>query len=427
MTAVPLIDPSSRLAPSPAQRYGDVRGASTRLAAPLSIEDCSAQSMPDASPVKWHLAHTTWFFETFVLVPHCAGYPVFDAAYDYLFNSYYDSIGARHPRPQRGLLSRPALGDVLAYRRHVDSAMSRWLLDGSMPPAVLALAELGLHHERQHQELMLTDVKHLLSHNPTGPAYRLDLAEPEPAAASAGHSALRYIEFAESLVEIGTDAEAGFSFDNEQPGHRHWQSAFALADRPVSNAEFRAFVEDGGYRQPAHWLSEGYAQVRAGDWQRPLYWDEALRQHFTLAGWRPIDEDAPVCHLSFYEADAYARWAGARLPTEQEWEAAAATVAVEGNFVERDLFRPVAAGGSGLRQLFGDVWEWTGSAYRPYPGFRISDGAVGEYNGKFMINQMVLRGGSCVSAADHLRASYRNFFPPEARWQFAGVRLARDL
>jgi ergothioneine biosynthesis protein EgtB len=411
-----------------AQRFAGVRSDSTRLAAPLSIEDCLAQSMPDASPVKWHLAHTTWFFETFLLKAHRAGYQEFDSAYGYLFNSYYDTLGARHPRPQRGLLTRPSLGDVLAYRRHVDAAMGRWLVSEEIESAIAELIELGLHHERQHQELLLTDVKHLLSLNPLRPAYRADLAVRATVAATP----LRYVEFAEGLVEIGARDPATFSFDNEQPRHRHWLDAFALAERPVSNDEFRAFIEGGGYRRPELWLSEGFAQVQAQGWQRPLYWSDDLRSAFTLGGQRPIDDAAPVCHISFYEADAYARWAGARLPTEQEWELAAAAVQVDGNFVEQDLLEPQAMDAAGpgqppIKRLFGDVWEWTGSAYRPYPGFRISDGAVGEYNGKFMINQMVLRGGSCASAADHLRASYRNFFPPDARWQFAGLRLARDL
>ncbi len=383
--------------------------------------------MPDASPVKWHLAHTTWFFETFLLKSFVKDYAEFDPAYGYLFNSYYDTLGARHPRVQRGLLTRPAMGDVLAYRRHVDAALLRRLDDGKVDKEALALIELGLHHERQHQELLLTDVKHLLSLNPLQPAYRTDLA----ALPQVTTMPLRFVDFDEGRVEIGIDSGNSFSFDNEQPRHRHWQMPFALAERPVSNAEFRAFIEDGGYRRPMLWLSEGFAQVQAQAWQRPLYWSEDLRSSFTLGGLQPLDDAAPVCHVSFYEADAYARWAGARLPTEQEWEAAASAHPVMGNFVEADALQPQAVACSHaapppLQQLFGDVWEWTGSAYRPYPGFRASEGAVGEYNGKFMINQMVLRGGSCATAADHVRASYRNFFPPDARWQFAGLRLARD-
>jgi ergothioneine biosynthesis protein EgtB len=405
-----------------AQRFAQLRADSARLAAPLSVEDCLAQSMPDASPVKWHLAHTTWFFETFLLKPFRPRYTEFDPAFGYLFNSYYDSLGARHPRPQRGLLTRPAFGEVLAYRRHVDGAIGDWLAGTAVDPAVAALIELGLHHERQHQELLLTDVKHLLSLNPLQPAYRADLA---PSCGGSG-APLRFVDFAEGRVEIGSDGSTEFAFDNEQPRHRHWLMPFALAERPVSNAEYRAFIEDGAYRRPELWLSEGFALARSQGWQRPLYWAEDLRSSFTLGGQRPIEDAAPVCHISFHEADAYARWAGARLPTEQEWEAAAAALPVAGNFLEQDLLQPQASSGEGLRQLFGDVWEWTGSAYRPYPGFQLSDGAVGEYNGKFMINQMVLRGGSCASAADHLRASYRNFFPPDTRWQFAGLRLARD-
>lgn len=422
MSALPKIAGSTAPPSTLALDFARIRADSTRLAAPLSLEDCAAQSMPDASPVKWHLAHTTWFFETFLLKAFRQGYAEFDPAYGYLFNSYYDTVGARHPRPQRGLLTRPALNEVLAYRRHVDAAMGRWLVGDEIEPAAVALIELGLHHERQHQELLLTDLKHLLSLNPLQPAYRLDLAAPPPTALQPLH----FIEYEAGLVEIGADGSA-FAFDNEQPRHRHWRTAVALADRPVANAEYRAFVEDGGYRRPELWLADGFAAAQAQGWQRPLYWSDDLRNAFTLGGTRALDDAAPVCHVSFYEADAYARWAGARLPTEPEWEAVAAEMPVAGNFVDSDVLHPAAAPGRSLRQLFGDVWEWTGSAYRPYPGFAIAAGAVGEYNGKFMVNQMVLRGGSCVSAADHVRASYRNFFAPDARWQFAGLRLARDL
>ena len=412
-------------APQPgslAARYLDVRAATRALAAPLSAEDCALQSMPDASPVKWHLAHVTWFFETFVLTEHLAGYAAFDPAFRVLFNSYYNGVGDKHPRPERGLLSRPDLRTVLAYRAHVDTAMSR-LLAAPLSDAVASLVELGLQHEQQHQELILTDVKHLLSRNPLRPAYhpRWPLAPVRP-------QPLAWHAFAGGLVTHGHDGE-GFAFDNESPAHPVFVAPFALASRPVTHGEFAAFIEDGGYRRPELWLAMGWDTVQARGWQAPLYWERRgdTWRTFTLHGMADIDPHTPVCHVSFFEADAYARWAGARLPTEFEWEHAARTAEVAGNFAESGALHPLPASAQaeGPGQLFGDVWEWTRSDYAPYPGFAPAAGAVGEYNGKFMCAQYVLRGGSCATPRSHVRATYRNFFPPDARWQFSGIRLAR--
>jgi len=416
--------PAREAQPTLASRFRAVRDATMELAAPLSAEDCAIQSMPDASPVKWHLGHTSWFFETFVLEPHLAGYRVFDAAFRVLFNSYYNAVGARHPRPQRGLISRPSLADIHAYRAHVDAATSTLLGDLVAASRLRQLLELGIQHEQQHQELILTDVKHLLSCNPQRPAYAPTRAAGDGAAAPP----LEWIDFEPGLFEIGHDG-VGFAFDNETPRHRQYLEAFALASRPVSNDEYAAFVGDGGYRRPELWLSEGWDWVQANKIEAPLYWeDEGGWQQFTLHGMLPLEGDAPVCHVSLFEADAYARWGGARLPTEAEWEVAAAGVPVAGHFVESGALRPRPAGGTPvpLAQLFGDVWQWTQSAYAPYPGFRPAAGAIGEYNGKFMCNQYVLRGGSCATPRSHIRATYRNFFPPAARWQFSGFRLARD-
>jgi ergothioneine biosynthesis protein EgtB len=411
-----------------AARFAAVRAQTLALAAPLAPEDCALQSMPDASPVKWHLAHTTWFFETFVLGEHAPGYTAFDPAFRVLFNSYYQGVGDRHPRSERGLISRPDLATVLAYRAHVDAAMTRLL--ASLPAGALAdLVVLGLHHEQQHQELVLTDVKHLLSRNPARPAYRarwpLTRVRPQPCTWRA---------FEGGLVTHG-HAGAGFAFDNELPAHRVFVAPFALASRPVTHGEFAAFVADGGYRRADLWLSAGWDTVQARGWEAPLYWERAgagplAWRTFTLYGMADIEPNTPVCHLSFFEADAYARWAGARLPTEFEWELAAAQQKVAGNFVESGALHPLPAADGPLTpapaQMFGDVWEWTRSDYGPYPGFRTAPGAVGEYNGKFMCGQYVLRGGSCATPQSHIRPTYRNFFPPDARWQFSGVRLARD-
>ncbi len=371
--------------------------------------------------MKWHLAHTSWFFETFVLVPGLPGYAPFDPAYRQLFNSYYVGVGERPPRPQRGLLSRPSLEEVWRYRRHVDHGVAR-LLERGPAPQLLALTELGLHHEQQHQELILTDLKHHFSCNPLLPAYRPAPAVPLTASARP----LCFVSFEGGLVDMGHEGP-GFGFDNESPRHRVWLEPFQLGERLVTEGEYLAFIEDGGYRRPALWLSEGWDACQQRQWQAPLYWrrEGGAWQRYTLHGLQPVEPSAPVCHLSYYEADAYARWAGARLPTEAEWEHAARSAAhAPGTWLDDARFHPAPAA-PGLSQLFGDCWEWTASAYLPYPGYRPPEGAVGEYNGKFMVNQMVLRGGSCATPRNHVRASYRNFFPAGARWQFSGVRLAR--
>ncbi|MBC7804075.1 MAG: ergothioneine biosynthesis protein EgtB [Candidatus Parcubacteria bacterium] len=381
-----------------AQRYDAVRSATAALAEGLSAEDCALQSMPDASPVKWHLAHTTWYFETFVLEQAAARHEPFHPAFRYLFNSYYNALGEQFSRPHRGLLSRPGLDEIRRYRAHVDERMRSLLAGKPLAVQTLAIVELGLNHEQQHQELILTDVKHLLSLNPLAPAYREGSA-----AAAMASTPLAFVRHEAGDVEIGHDG-IGFAFDNEQPRHRQYVAPFQLADHPVNNAEYLAFVEDGGYRRPEFWLSEGWAMVQAQRWTKPLYWQETSGawQEFTLQGLQPLVPTRAACHLSHFEADAYAHWADARLPTEFEWEVAAGTL------------------------KHGEVWEWTSSSYGPYPGYRPVPGAVGEYNGKFMSNQYVLRGGSSATPASHLRRSYRNFFPSYARWQFSGIRLARD-
>jgi ergothioneine biosynthesis protein EgtB len=421
-------------APSPtfADRYRDVRRRTEALCEPLEDEDYVLQSMPDASPAKWHLAHTSWFFETFVLAARPDHRPI-DERYNFLFNSYYNAVGERIPRPRRGLLSRPTVSEVYRYRAEVDGRMFE-LLDGperALRP-LAKIVELGLHHEQQHQELILTDIKHAFGSNPLRPSYR------EGHALAPGRPAppLRWVAYPERLRRIGHDGD-GFAFDNEGPSHWVYLGSFRLASRLVTCGEYLDFIADGGYDRPEHWLSDGWAARQAHGWTAPLYWEEdgASRILFTLDGLRPLDPAAPVCHLSYYEADAFARWAGARLPTEAEWELAASEVPVAGNFVEDDHLHPVAtpsvdaadpASPNIPSQLFGDVWEWTSSPYTPYPGFRPADGALGEYNGKFMCNQLVLRGGSCASPGSHLRPSYRNFFPPDARWQFSGLRLTMD-
>jgi ergothioneine biosynthesis protein EgtB len=408
------------------ERYSSIRRTTHDLAAPLSAEDCAIQSMPDASPVKWHLAHTTWFFEIFVLAPHRPGYRLFEPAYRALFNSYYNAVGGRHPRPERGMLSRPGLEEVFAYRRHVDEAMLALCADESLPAEVRELIELGLHHEQQHQELILTDLKHLFSRNPLKPAYRKQWPLTSIRARERG-----WICVDAGLHEIG-HAGPGFSFDNETPRHRVWLDAFRIASHPVTHGDFIEFIDGGGYRRPELWLSAGWDAVTAHGWHAPQYWErrDGCWHSFTLHGDVPVDPLAPICHVSFFEAEAFARWAGARLPTEAEWEVAARDASLAGNFLESGALHPLAlreapADGT-LAQAFGDVWEWTRSDYGPYPGFRPAAGAVGEYNGKFMCGQYVLRGGSCVTPSGHIRATYRNFFPPEARWQFSGLRLARD-
>ncbi len=406
-----------------AARYRRVREASLALTAHLSAEDQLAQSMPDASPTKWHLAHTTWFFETFLLAPRLEGYKPFNPSFAYLFNSYYEALGPRQPRPQRGLLTRPSLDEVRAYRAHVDDGMARLLRQDAS--GVAELLELGLAHEEQHQELILMDILHLFAQSPLKPAYA-----PAPALPVGADPGLaRPVDFAGGLVEIGHSG-ASFAFDNEGPRHKVYLHPYRLADRLVTNSEWMAFMADGGYARPELWLSEGWATVQAEGWTAPLYWEESPSgwRAMTLQGLRAIAPHAPVTHISFYEADAYATWAGARLPTEAEWEHAARDLPTLGNFMGSGQFGPAAtsAGASGLRQMYGDTWEWTRSAYSPYPGFQPAGGAVGEYNGKFMSGQMVLRGGCCVTPRGHARLTYRNFFQPQQRWMFSGLRLAWD-
>jgi ergothioneine biosynthesis protein EgtB len=398
--------------------FQSVRDCTVRLAEPLTPEDQMVQSMPDASPTKWHLAHTTWFFETFVLGPFCPEHRPRNPALAELYNSYYEAVGPRVSRSDRGFLSRPSLAEVRAYRRQVDDAVLAALATDQLSDQARALVTLGLAHEQQHQELLLTDIKHAFFRNPLRPAYRRAqsgdaLALPPP---------MTFVPFAEGVVSIGHEGP-GFAFDNEGPRHRVYQQPFALANRLVTCGEYLAFMDDGGYRRPEFWLSDGWDTVRAQAWDAPLYWtrSDGGWSHHTLTGTRPVDPAAPVCHVSYYEADAYARWSDARLPTEAEWERAAAPRPVRGNFLDSGRLHP--AGGD---HLFGDVWQWTGSPYVPYPGYRPPPGALGEYNGKFMSSQMVLRGGSCLSPGDHLRASYRNFFGPAARWQMSGIRVARD-
>jgi len=400
---IPIVEwdsmkPALQSTPDLACAYTQIRAYTESLAAPLSAEDCLLQSMPDTSPVKWHLAHTSWFFETVILAKR-PGYQPFDERFSYLFNSYYDALGPRHPRPRRGLLSRPALDEIYAYRSHVDRAM----LDACTDETLRGPIALGLHHEQQHQELIVTDIKHAFYCNPLLPAYRRRSTEPRTT------EPLQFVSVPGGVSLIGHDG-FGFAFDNEMPRHQVLLSPFRIASRPVTNAEFKAFIADGGYHRPEFWLSDGWIKVQEENWQAPLYWfnddDRSAAENgyvFTLSGVRPLDPHAPVEHVSFYEAAAYANWAGARLPTEFEWERA------------ESLF------------AHGEVWEWTRSAYDPYPGFKPFEGVAAEYNGKFMVGQIVLRGGSSVSPAGHLRSTYRNFFPPQARWQFSGIRLAKDV
>jgi ergothioneine biosynthesis protein EgtB len=407
------------------QAYLAVRQQTERLAGGLSAEDQNLQSMPGASPVKWHRAHTSWFFETFVLEPQLPGYRAYHPQFAYLYNSYYNGIGEQYPRAQRGLVSRPDAAEVGRYRNHVDEAMLALLdrIDPDQCRRLAALIMLGINHEQQHQELIVTDLKHAFSHNPLGPAWT---ALPD---SSAGTPALEWVEHSPGLSEIGSHPEY-FCYDNETPRHRVWLEAFALANRPVSCGEYLAFIEDRGYQRPELWLADGWDWVRRQAISAPLYWslDDGQWSHYTLGGQRDLDPNEPVCHLSFYEAAAYAEWAEARLPTEAEWEHAASAVPVTGHFADQGRLHPQGAdGGDGLRQLYGDVWEWTASSYAPYPGFKAAAGAVGEYNGKFMANQVVLRGGSCATPAGHIRPGYRNFFYPQDRWQFSGLRLARSL
>jgi ergothioneine biosynthesis protein EgtB len=407
-----------------AERYRTVRTATEQLCTPLHTEDYVVSSMPDVSPTKWHLAHTSWFFETFALAPFAEHYRPLNPKYAFLFNSYYVQAGERHCRAQRGLVTRPTVAEVYEYRAHVDAQLQPLLAqvdDDPQHPAREVL-ELGLHHEQQHQELLLTDIKHVFWSNPMRPAYRADRrvsSVPAPQGWTRVDGGVR---------DIGYEGSA-FHFDNEGPRHRVFVQPSALAHRLTTNGEYLEFIADGGYRRPELWLSRGWATVREHDWRAPLYWESVngAWHEFTLAGTGPLDPHAPVTHVSYFEADAYARWAGKRLPTEAEWEVVARTQPLAGRFVDAGVLHPHSDGASGLQQLFGDVWQWTQSAYLAYPGYRASAGALGEYNGKWMSDQWVLRGASCATPASHARVTYRNFFPSDARWQFTGIRLAHDV
>lgn len=411
-------------ADTPERGYAEVRRQTESLCVPLAIEDYVIQSSPDASPVKWHLAHTTWFFETFLLQPFFPGYRPFHARFGYLFNSYYETVGSFFPRLQRGTLSRPTVQEIYGYRKHVDVHMAELLArpDSRGGAEIDSRTELGIHHEQQHQELLLTDIKNAFGTNPLRPVYLQ-----HSGARNLRARPREWLAFKAGMRGIGHGAK-GFAFDNESPRHRVYLGEFEIASTPVSNGEYLEFIEAGGYRQPELWLSEGWKTVGERGWEAPLYWEriDSAWQHYTLSGMRSVDESEPVCHVSFYEADAFARWAGARLPTEQEWETAAGVFNIEGNFFDSGRLHPAAAAEDHRScQFFGDIWEWTRSAYEPYPGYRPDAGSLGEYNGKFMCNQLVLRGGSCASPASHIRPTYRNFFYAPDRWQFTGIRLAR--
>ena len=400
------------------ERYRDIRNTTLQITSPFSAEDLMLQSMPDASPAKWHLAHTTWFFETFILSPNLPGYKSFDPRFKQLFNSYYKQLGSHPYRGARGLMSRPSLDEVRSYREHVDAAMLRYLEMADENTS--GLIEVGLNHEQQHQELILTDIKHALWSMPLRPErvdgpFAVKNAEP-----------LQWIEFQGGIYKIGYEG-SGFSFDNESPRHEVLLTPFKLASRLVTNAEYLEFMNDGGYRRSELWLSDGWDTFSAQGWKSPFYWEDRDGRWFDFSydGMREVDPAAPVCHVSYYEADAFAHWSNARLPREDEWEVAAQQCSTQGTFLESGKLRPQPASGKGLQQMFGDLWEWTASPYVAYPGFTPAPGAIGEYNGKFMCNQFVLRGGSCATPESHIRASYRNFFPPHVRWQFMGIRLAK--
>ncbi|MGV6816807.1 MAG: ergothioneine biosynthesis protein EgtB [Thiotrichales bacterium] len=405
--------------------YRQVRADSERICAPLYIEDYGIQTVPEVSPPKWHLAHVSWFFETFILKVFQPAYQEFHPAFGYLFNSYYQQVGKMHPRAERGLIARPTVAEVMSYREAIDEAMSSLIL--SAPSAQWAEISrrliIGLNHEQQHQELLLTDIKHIFAYNPLRPAYRKDLKSGRNQ-----RSVLSYIGFEAGLKSIGYDGDS-FAYDNESPRHQVFLNDYSLANRLVTNGEYQEFIEDQGYQRPEFWLADGWFQLNRLQWKAPLYWEQGdgQWQRMTLGGLRPLETHAPVSHISYYEADAYARWAGQRLPTEAEWENAASSIERKGNFRSHDILEPQSATeGAGLLQMFGDCWEWTSSAYSAYPGYRADEGALGEYNGKFMANQFVLRGGSCVTPDDHIRSTYRNFFYPHERWQFKGLRLAQD-
>ena len=411
------------------EQYQRVRRFTEQLCEPLVTEDYVIQSMPDVSPTKWHLAHVSWFFETFLLFPAVPDYQSLHPQYAYLFNSYYNSLGERHCRPKRGLISRPTVQETYVYRRYVDEHVLKLLgtLDEHRLAKLVPIFTLGLHHEQQHQELIVTDIKHVLSCNPLHPVYRAQAPVHVQSVPP-----VEWVAFPEGISWIGHEGE-GFAFDNEEPRHRQFVQPFQLASRLVTNGDYLEFMEDGGYDDPLLWLSEGWATVRAEEWKAPLYWEQRDGRWWmmTLSGWREVNKAEPVCHVSYFEADAYARWADARLPTEAEWEAAAQAVPVAGNFVESGLYHPTPLTTPTpplqLAQMYGDVWEWTQSSYAPYPNFKPGPGAVGEYNGKFMCNQYVLRGGSCATSLSHIRPTYRNFFPANAQWQFMGIRLARGV
>lgn len=404
-------------------RVRAVRDLSLDLVRDLSDADATVQAMADTSPAKWHLAHTTWFFEEFVLAPNLTDYRRYDQRFAYLFNSYYEAVGARHPRPKRGLVTRPSLDEVRGFRAHVDAALETALAGDALAPGALGLVELGLHHEQQHQELLLADILYLFSESPIRPAFRPEL----PPAPEGPTPAAGWVGFDGGLKEIGFEGP-GFSYDCEGPRHKVWLEPYRLSTRLVSNADWLAFMGDGGYREPSLWVADGWTTVATEGWNAPLYWIETADgwQQMTLAGLKPLDLQAPVAHVSWFEADAFARWAGARLPTEAEWEIAVGDRPHTGNLLETGMLRPLAAREEGLTQMYGDVWEWTASPFTPYRGFKAAPGAVGEYNGKFMCGQFVLRGGSCATPPGHIRPTYRNFFYPHQRWQFTGLRLAAD-
>lgn len=416
---------SAATQPDPASRFQSIRQVSLDIVAPLLPEDFILQSMRDVSPPKWHLAHTSWFFETLILRGGLKDYKIFHPQYNYLFNSYYKGIGDHHPRAQRGLLFRPPLSEIIKYRNHVDEGMEKMFAQPSLVKKFHFLLELGLQHEQQHQELLLTDIKHIFSKNPLRPVYKKrSIAPPESI------PPLQWLTYPEGLVEIGYDGK-GFSFDNEGPRHRTFLESYSLASRLITNGEYLEFMEDGGYQNPLLWLSDGWDWVSEEKALAPLYWEKRDPQWWTfgLSGMQPVRPEEPVFHVNYYEADAFARWSGKRLPTEAEWENAAEPVPLKGNFFNNHRLHPQPAPTASNpmpQQLFGDVWEWTGSPYSPYPRFRPSPGAIAEYNGKFMCNQMVLRGGSCFSTKNHLRKTYRNFFPPHSQWQATGLRLAED-
>ena len=423
-------------------RFHQVRNFTNSLCADLEPEDCVVQSMADVSPTKWHLAHTTWFFETFILKKFIPGYRAAIPEYAYLFNSYYNAAGDMHRRDLRGLISRPTVREAQRYRTSIDEHTHDLLsnADEELFNEIEPILVLGIHHEQQHQELLITDIKHVFAQNPLHPVYRERKVAATPSSRNSrgvNSAATVFIDFGEHVVEIGHDGH-GFAYDNEGPRHKVLIPPFALASRPVTNGEYIAFIEDNGYQRPEFWLSLGWMTLNEQRWTAPLYWTkrDGVWWNFTLSGFRPVDDTEPIAHVSYFEADAYANWTGARLPTEFEWERAAADCPIKGNFVESELFHPTAVTSAvsadqadpdrPLYQMFGDVWEWTRSAYSPYPGYRAAPGALGEYNGKFMCNQYVLRGGSCASSCTHIRRTYRNFFQPEKRWQFTGIRLARD-